>query len=222
MSEVPATRKPGKARRTQSSLAVKTLHDLIPQLAPDISETMYDNSSSNPESPKDKATKSSKLSPKQTQNRRNNSSSSSEKISDSPNLNETDLIKKPTKPTFLHSRESSLSDGPKGSPLLKLRTSGFEKGSRIDSHLAVPESSSGSEQDGQQGGKKGLGKRSLRKTKSRGKGKGPDSLEPGLVLDEMEGEDWDSYRTDDLKMDMSEQTDNIEHVVTADIHYKAD
>lgn len=73
-----------------------------------------------------------------------------------------------------------------------------------------------------------LGKRSLRKTKSRGKGKGPDSLEPGLILDEMEGEELESYRgevTDDIghkKGDGSEQTDFTKHVITADVQYHAD
>lgn len=96
----------------------------------------------------------------------------------------------PAKPTFLQSREASIGDGNRASPVMKLRTSGG-LGSRSDSGSCTDrittESSSGSEQDGFHYGRKPVGKRSLRKTKSRGKGKGPDDLEPSLILDE-EGE----------------------------------
>ncbi|XP_053373889.1 polycystic kidney disease 1 like 1-like isoform X2 [Mercenaria mercenaria] len=240
--------KPTKPRRTRSSLKVQTIHDLIAKTTHDlVAKTTHDlvesheNSSSNPDSPRDKVAFSKIQRPvdgsKKLPIKQNSSSSSSEKIapemSSHTNSSETETIKKPTKPTFLHSRDSSLSDGAKGSPILKLRTSGLEKGQRLETNpLGLPESSSGSEQDGLQSGKKMFGRRSLRKTKSRGKGKGPDSLEPALILDEIEGEEAESFEVEvDLveapPCDNDNQTkganndkhEGIEHVVTADVHH---
>jgi len=73
---------------------------------------------------------------------------------------------------------------------MKLHSTGGEKPSKLDSlHLTVPDTSSGSEQDGMQAGKKLPMKHSLRKTKSRGKGKGPDTIEHAMVLDEVDYEE---------------------------------
>jgi hypothetical protein len=234
--------KPTKPRRTRSSLKVQTIHDLIAKTTHELVES-HDNSSSNPDSPRDKSafSKINKAvdSSKKVPIKQNSSSSSSEKISLEiltchTNSLETETIKKPTKPTFLHSRDSSLSDGAKNSPILKLRTSAAEKGQRLETNpLGLPESSSGSEQDSLQIGKKMFGRRSLRKTKSRGKGKGPDSLEPALILDEIEGEEAESLKMEidlvevlppveqakQIKGSNNDKLEVIEHVVTADIHH---
>lgn len=229
--------KPVKPRRTRSSLKVQTIQDLIAKTTHDLVES-HDNSSSNPDSPRDKIAFAKIQRPidrTKTTNKQSSSSSSSEKISPDlslthTNSSETETIKKPTKPTFLHSRDSSLSDGPKGSPILKLRTSSTDKSQRLETNLLGHlESSSGSEQDGLQIGKKLFGRRSLRKTKSRGKGKGPDSLEPALILDELEGEEVESNNKVEadildeidnlIKGDYNEKFDRKEHIVTADIHH---
>ncbi|KAL4222250.1 Polycystic kidney disease [Mactra antiquata] len=239
--------KPTKPRRTRSSLKVQTLQDLLSKSPQEVTES-HENSSSNPDSPRDKLAfgKINKpvdsVSSNKSPWKQNSSSSSSEKIS--PDLSsthvggpETENIKKPTKPTFLDSRETSLSECLKGSPILKIRALGSDKGIRSDVNpLGLLESSSGSEQDSLQLGKKLFGRRSLRKTKSRGKGKGPDSLEPALVLDEIEGEDIESSRME-VKMAggsseeyQNENHSNIgkgtnndkstskDHVIMADIH----
>lgn len=236
--------KPTKPRRTRSSLKVQTIQDLIARTTQEFVESR-DNSSSNPDSPRDKISFAKTHRPvdasKKTPTKQNSISSSSEKISPDLSLTHTNSlemehIKKPTKPTFLHSRDSSLSDCPKGSPIMKLRTAGSEKGLRSDINpLGLPESSSGSEQDNLQIGKKLFGRRSLRKTKSRGKGKGPDSLEPELALDEVEGEEAENYKMEDNSVDTppSEQDNHSKgsnneqcavkaHVVTADIHHTND
>lgn len=229
--------KPTKPRRTRSSLKVQTIQDLIARTTQEFVESR-DNSSSNPDSPQDKISFAKTHRPidasKKSPTKQNSISSSSEKISPDLSLTHTNSlemehIKKPTKPTFLHSRESSLSDCPKGSPIMKLRTAGSEKGLRSDTNpLGLPESSSGSEQDSLQIGKKLFGRRSLRKTKSRGKGKGPDSLEPALALDEVEGEEAESYEMEENLVDTPSEQDNHSkgsnneksaHVVTADIHH---
>ncbi|XP_052246841.1 polycystic kidney disease 1 like 1-like [Dreissena polymorpha] len=234
-----------KPRRTRNNFTVKTIQDLLAKSGQEVPEFLHENSSSNPDSPKDKKVFSKSLkpipAPKPLPHKRQNSTSSSEKVSDASNGNEPEVFKKPTKPTFLHSRESSLSEGPRGSPILKLRTcSGTEKMPKSDGHLTIPpDTSSGSEQDGMQVGKKLLGKRNLRKTKSRGKGKGPDNLEPELVLDELDFEDHQDLldlegqqqgkglgvvvletveggNGADLKP--AQMPFNKEHVVTADVH----
>ncbi|XP_052802584.1 uncharacterized protein LOC128232845 isoform X2 [Mya arenaria] len=242
-SKSPAL-KPLKPRRTRSNLTVKTIQDILGGVLPQDTKDTHtqDNSSSNPDSPRDKLGFSKLLKPsratKQEQSKRNNSTSSSEKISDSSNYsNEQEFIKKPTKPTFLHSRESSLSDGLRGGPSLKILSLGTEKTLRCDgAYLTLPDTSSGSEQDGMQSGKKPPPpKHSLRKTKSRGKGKGPDSLEPALILDELDCEDVNmeydnttvteaaeepSYNANvDSELRDSKTPGYLEQVVTADVHH---
>lgn len=56
-----------------------------------------------------------------------------------------------------------------------------------NSGSSITESSSGSEQDALHGHVTAMGKRNLRKTKSRGKGKGPVNLS-SVLLDEIESE----------------------------------
>lgn len=92
---------------------------------------------------------------------------------------------------------SSSSDSPRpslgGSPYLKqLKVYGSSSersmGRGETSSSLATDTSSGSEQDGIRTGRRAFGKRNLRKTRSRGKGKGPDSLSPALLLDELEME----------------------------------
>ena len=199
---------------------LQTIQDLIAKTSPDAKDSL-DNSSSNPDSPRDKISFSrSKKGDKGKISEKINSESVSntkpekgqldlktKSVFGSVTSDGTSEVSKPTtdfvegikklkkaelpaKPTFLQSREASIGDGNRASPVMKLRTSGG-LGSRSDSGSCTDrittESSSGSEQDGFHYGRKPVGKRSLRKTKSRGKGKGPDDLEPSLILDE-EGE----------------------------------
>ena len=214
------------------NLTMQALQDLIAKSALEMRESHNDNSSSNPDSPRDKAafTKLRKNSENLQRTKSNqHSSSSSEKISPDLSMNhtfltDTDNIRKPTKPTFLH----TLSDAPKGSPSLKLRTGVMERGSRSDTHVTgiekLLESSSGSEQDSIHVGRKLLGRRSLRKTKSRGKGKGPGSLEPSLVLDELEGEEVESFKGEIIEdvQEESRQGEALEHTVMVEIHHQND
>ena len=222
----------------QSHLTTQLLQDLITKSPHDLKELQNDNSSSNPDSPLDKLTFSKVkkntegiLKPKTKAT--GSSDSSSEKISPDLSLNhtylqpETEGIKKPTKPTFLHSRESSLSEASKGSPSLKVHG---DKGARSESLLSgierMLESSSGSEQDGIRVGRKMSGKRNLRKTKSRGKGKGADSLEPALILDELEMEEGEGLVgevtvSEPVEKGGKSTRDGKEHTVMADVHHVA-
>ena len=64
--------------------------------------------------------------------------------------------------------------------------------SEVGGTSITAESSSGSEQDGMvavHGGRRPPGKRNLRKTRSRGKGKGPGGLSPALMLEDLPLED---------------------------------
>lgn len=83
-----------------------------------------------------------------------------------------------------------------------------------NSGSSITESSSGSEQDAIHGHATAMGKRNLRKTKSRGKGKGPVNLS-SVLLDEIESEFQpreSAYVTDDkfviLEQDMLEDLDD--------------
>lgn len=108
----------------------------------------------------------------------------------------------PAKPTFINpgtSRGGPLHDIHKpqiiSSPTLRqLKADKFgirgEKGGakgESNSGSSIAESSSGSEQDALHGHVTAMGKRNLRKTKSRGKGKGPVNLS-SVLLDEIESE----------------------------------
>ena len=244
---LPPTEKCLKPKYTTSNITIQAIQDLLAKSAQEYKDFQNENSSSNPESPKDKITfpkirkgndNKVKVKPKQ----HNSSTSSSEKISPDMSLNpphmyERDNIRKPTKPTFLHSRDSSLSDAQKNSPILKLRV-GDKQLKPEQTYTGVErliESSSGSEQDSFQAGRKLLGKRSLRKTKSRGKGKGADEdLGPGLVLDELDGEDAEFNQTFTVVglqkelMDVYEErlkefkNGGTEHTVRADVHHSSD
>lgn len=231
----PSEEKFQKVKKPRSGLVLQTLHDLISKTVHD-SKDSHDNSSSNPDSPRDKISFSRSKKGEKTgdKSKLENSSSmkhdktqmdtKSEVLKGGTEFN--DGIKKlkkpelPAKPTFLQSREPYISEGARGSPIMKLRTSGptsrSDSGSCTD--RITTESSSGSEQDGFHYGRKPVGKRSLRKTKSRGKGKGPDDLEPSLVLDE-EGEAIEEVSEGKCEgkgevMD----TDGAEYVVTAEVH----
>ncbi|KAL3831269.1 hypothetical protein ACJMK2_023042, partial [Sinanodonta woodiana] len=104
----------------------------------------------------------------------------------------------PVKPTFLQAtlREVNPSEVSHGKPLTgsgsKFRpssTPGERLGQRSDNSGSITtESSSGSEQDAVHCARRSMSKRNLRKTKSRGKGKGPDSIAPPTSLDELEDE----------------------------------
>ena len=225
-------------------MVLQTIHDLISKTGPDHKDS-HDNSSSNPDSPRDKVcfarTKKGDKFGDKTNTESFPSSKSEKNQSDSKpvmteltksNSDFVDGIKRPkkaelpAKPTFLQSREAAISEGSRSSPILKLRTGGPT--SRSDSgsctERITTESSSGSEQDGFHYGRKPVGKRSLRKTKSRGKGKGPDGLEPSLVLDE-EGEVAEDLIENKVEEKIEPEgintNDNsLEQTVTAEIHTK--
>ena len=212
---------------------LQTIHDLISKTD---NKDSHDNSSSNPDSPRDKVSfartrKDDKFGDKflseGSQNskwEKNPSDSASKSNSDfADGIKRVKKAELPVKPTFLQTREAAMNEGSKSSPIMKLLTGGAA--SRSDSGSCTDrittESSSGSEQDGfHYGRNKPVGKRSLRKTKSRGKGKGPDGLEPSLILDE-EGEVTEELVENKLeKTDEGDSPDNesSEHTVIAEIH----
>ena len=197
----PSEEKFQKVKKPRSGLVLQTIHDLITKSAPDNKDSL-DNSSSNPDSPRDKISftrnkKGEKLTDKLDASKTKLDKAHLEpKIDTSkPNADNFEGTKKlkkpelPAKPTFLQSREAALGEGSRSSPVMKARTAG--PNTRSDSSSCTDrittESSSSSEQDGFHYGRKPVVKRSLRKTKSRGKGKGPDDLEPSFILPE-EGE----------------------------------
>ena len=201
-----------------------------------------DNSSSNPDSPRDKISfaRSKKAEKSIDKNKQDVSKTKSEKAhsepkseTSKPNPDNVEGLKKlkkpelPAKPTFLQSREAAIGEGNRLSPVMKIRTTG--PNSRSDSGSCTDrittESSSSSEQDGFHYGRKPVMKRSLRKTKSRGKGKGPDDLEPSLILPEegegieegAEGKIEGAVGNWDGKIETG-VSDSGDQVVTAEIH----
>ena len=197
----PSEEKFQKVKKPRSGLVLQTIHDLITKTATDNKDNL-DNSSSNPDSPRDKISfsrskKGDKLIDKQEVSKPKSDKAHTEpKIETTkPNTDNLEGMKKlkkpelPAKPTFLQSREAAIGEASRSSPVMKARTAGLN--SRSDSGSCTDrittESSSSSEQDAFHYGRKPVAKRSLRKTKSRGKGKGPDDLEPELILPE-EGE----------------------------------
>ena len=103
----------------------------------------------------------------------------------------------PVKPTFINPGTSSDIVKPSllNSPALRQLRSGLGSGDKLvgkggesnSGSSLTTESSSGSEQDAIHGLQRNIGKRNLRKTKSRGKGKGSVNLSATL-LDDFEGE----------------------------------
>ncbi|XP_061185531.1 polycystin-1-like protein 1 [Saccostrea echinata] len=179
-------------------------------------------SSSNPDSPestKNPTTKKTKQRDTSPENIQNKTKPQGAKATKKPEL--------PTKPTFImHGpvRGALSNDVPKpsliSSPTLrqlksdKIGLRGERGGIRGESNSgsSITESSSGSEQDAIHGHMPAIGKRNLRKTKSRGKGKGPVNLS-SVLLDEIEGEH--------LQTDNSGNTEDhfiiLEHDVLEDV-----
>lgn len=185
-------------------------------------------SSSNPESPQEHNKNGAKIDKQgvtslyQTDKSGSQSSDSDKGLFTKGCKSEMKQLKKPEpppKPTFIkHLRDDAARAGVMGSPALRQLRTGLNtierlsfKGDNSGSSFTT-ESSSGSEQDAIHGMQRpAFGKqRNLRKTKSRGKGKGSVNL-TGSLLDELDTEDKD---LEQYECDVHYGQDNVESTET--------